>query len=144
MSRLTKKDCYGHWYTNEKVNDRMQADEPYPHAYDGKPIDKLADYEDKEEQGLLIELPCGIGADIYSIPSETNFRLNLLHGHGEINRVYHQRVDRITFHENGWYMEGDKEREYGTGRLFLDRFYKETWFLTEAEAEEALAKMGGK
>lgn len=89
-------------------------------------------------------LPCGIGADVYIIPSETNFRLNLLHGHGELNRVYHQKVDRITIHENGWYMEGDKEREYGTGRLYLDRFYGETWFLTEAEAEEALAKMGGK
>ena len=104
---------------------------------------KLADYEDKQEQGLLVELPCGIGADVYIIPSEINFRLNLLHGHGEINRVYHQKVDRITIHEDGWYMEGDKEREYGTGRLFLDRFYKETWFLTRSEAEEALVRMKG-
>ena len=36
----------------------MQADEPYPHAYDGKPIDKLADYEDKEEQGLIAQCTC--------------------------------------------------------------------------------------
>ena len=55
MDRLTKKDRYGHWYTNEDIHDRMLGGEPFPHAYDGKPIDKLADYEDKQEQGLLIE-----------------------------------------------------------------------------------------
>lgn len=107
-------------------------------------IVELLDYRKKKEQGLLKSMPCGIGADIYIIPSETNFRLNLLHGHGELNRVYHQKVYSITFTNNGWYMEGDKEHEYGTYRLLLDRFFKETWFLTESEAEAALAKMGGK
>ena len=103
---------------------------------------ELKAYEDKEEQGLLKTFPCGIGADIYSIPSETNFRLNLLHGYEENNRVYHQQVESILIHEHGWYIRGDKDNKYGTGRLFLDRFFKKTWFLTEAEAEEALAKMG--
>ena len=105
---------------------------------------ELQAFKDKQEQGLLKVFPCGIGADIYSIPSETHFKLNLLHGHGELNRVYHQRVFGITVHDKGWYMEGDKDHEYGTSRLFLDVFYGVTWFLTEAEAEEALAKMGGK
>ena len=56
MDRLTKIDKYGHYYTNEKLNDRMQLDEPHPHAYDGKVIDKLAHYEDLAEKGLLVEL----------------------------------------------------------------------------------------
>ena len=133
----------------EKILERLEASRQRDifGGWDTIRIDKAKEIVQevaKEYEGRVIELPCGIGADVYIIPSETNFRLNLLHGHGELNRVYHQRVDRITFHENGWYMEGDKEREYGTGRLFLDRFYKETWFLTEAEAEKALAKMGGK
>ncbi len=59
--------------------------------------ERLANREQAEEQGLLLRLPCGIGTDIYYIPSEENFRLNLLDGHGEENRVFHQTVDRITF-----------------------------------------------
>lgn len=159
MSRLTMREviehCNRHTEAVERHSSRMQLEETpignsnfmkqyWEHRQVAEWLEELQSYKDKEEQGLLKTFPCGIGADVYIIPSETNFRLNLLHGHGELNRVYHQKVDRITFHENGWYMETDKEREYGTCRLFLDRFYKETWFLTKAEAEEALAKMGGK
>ena len=106
-------------------------------------LKKLADYEDAEEQGLLLRLPCGIGTDIYYIPSEKNFRLNLLDGHGEENRVFHQTVDRITFRKNGWYMECDSDLEYGTGRILLDTSYGVTWFLTSEEAEAKLAEMEG-
>lgn len=97
-----------------------------------------------EEQGLLLKLPCGIGTDIYYIPSEKNFRLNLLDGHGEENRVFHQTVDRITFRKNGWYMECDSDLEYGTGRILLDTSYGVTWFLTSEEAEAKLAEMEGR
>ncbi|OKY90051.1 MAG: hypothetical protein BHV59_01470 [Bifidobacterium sp. 56_9_plus] len=106
-----------------------------------KLAEKLKDYEDAEEQGLLLRLPCGIGTDIYYIPSEKNFRLNLLDGHGEENRVFHQTVDRITFRKNGWYMECDSDLEYGTGRILLDTSYGVTWFLTSEEAEAKLKEM---
>ena len=106
-----------------------------------KLAEKLKDYEDAEEQGLLLRLPCGIGTDIYYIPSEKNFRLNLLDGHGEENRVFHQTVDRITFRKNGWYMECDSDLEYGTGRILLDTSYGVTWFLTSEEAEDRLKEM---
>ncbi len=36
--------------------------------------EKLADYEDAEEQGLLLRLPCKVGTDVYyilGIPNET-------------------------------------------------------------------------
>lgn len=108
-----------------------------------KLAEKLKDYEDAEEQGLLLRLPCGIGTDIYYIPSEKNFRLNLLDGHGEENRVFHQTVDRITFRKNGWYMECDSDLEYGTGRILLDTSYGVTWFLTSEEAEAKLKEMEG-
>lgn len=103
--------------------------------------EKLKRYEDAEEQGLLLRLPCGIGTDIYYIPSEKNFRLNLLDGHVEENRVFHQTVDRITFRKNGWYMECDSDLEYGTGRILLDTSYGVTWFLTSDEAEAKLKDM---
>ncbi len=103
-------------------------------------MNKLAEYEDFEEKGLLPKLPCSIGSIVYFIPSKSNFRFNKL-GHEKNNRVYHQKVAKITFTENGWYMECDKDLEYGTGKILVEKFYQETWFLSQAEAEEALERM---
>lgn len=90
-----------------------------------------------------VVLPCKIGDDVYIIPSKTNFALNVLSNHKENNRVYHQNVERIVFNADGWYVSGNVDHEYGTGRILVDRFYKETWFLTREEAEAALAKRDG-
>lgn len=103
--------------------------------------EKLADYEDAEEQGLLLRLPCGIGSDVYIIPSKVNCELNILSLHPENNKVYHQKVALITFTEKGWYMECDKDREYATYRILPDKMYKETWFLSQEEAEAKLKEM---
>lgn len=104
---------------------------------------QLKKYEDLEEQGLLLKPPCSIGSDVYYIPSKVNYELNILNGHEENNRVYHQKVAKIVFTERGWYLECDKDLEYGTGRILADKFYKETWFLEPSEAEEALKGMEG-
>lgn len=40
-------------------------------------------------------------------------------------------------------MEGDKDIEYATDRILTEKMYKETWFLSEAEAEAKLAEMEG-
>lgn len=104
-------------------------------------LDKLGEYENLEEQGLLLRLPCGIGADIYFIPSKTNYKLNILQGYPESNRVYHQNVEKIAFTQYGWYLECDKDIEYATGQIFIDKLYKETWFLIQAEAEQKLREM---
>ena len=103
--------------------------------------EKLKYYEDAEEQGLLLRLPCGIGSDVYTIPSKVNYKLNILNLHPENNKVYHQKVALITFTEKGWYMECDKDREYATYRILPDKMYKETWFLSQEEAEAKLKEM---
>ena len=90
-----------------------------------------------------VVLPCKIGDDVYIIPSKVNFDLNVLAGHNENNRIYHQKVAEIVFNQNGWYMRGSLDKEYGADRILVDRFYNETWFLTEKEAEAVLAKMDG-
>ena len=105
---------------------------------------KLKDYEDAEDQGLLLKLPCRIGSDVYIVPSEMNFRMNIFAGHPENNRVYHQKVALISFTENGWYMEGDKDRKYDTVRILSEKMYKETWFLSQEEAEAKLKEMEGR
>ena len=104
-------------------------------------VDKWNEYKNAEEQGLMLRLPCGIGADIYFIPSKTNYKLNILHGYPESNRVYHQNVEKISFTQYGWYLECDKDIEYATGQIFIDKSYKETWFLTQEEAEQKLKEM---
>lgn len=102
---------------------------------------RLKLFEDLEEQGLLPKLPCSIGSDVYFIPSKVTFDLNKLNEHEEGNRIYHQKVAKIVFTKNGWYLECDKDLEYGTGHILVDKLYKETWFLTQNEAEETLKKM---
>lgn len=108
-------------------------------SFQDKVCEKLGRYEDLEEQGLLP--PCTIGNDIYFIQSKVNFELNKLNKNEDSNRVYHQKVVKIVVTERGWYLECDKDLEYGTGHILVDKFYKETWFLTQAEAEDALKRM---
>ena len=115
------------------------------------PLDKVVadcmkdylEYRNAEEQGLLKILPVAIGSDVYYIPSKVNYDLNILGKHEEYNRVYHQKVAKVVFNERGWYLECDKDLEYGTGHILVDVFFKETWFTSEEEAEQALAEMKG-
>ena len=137
MNRLTERDwkskCEGYPWNVHPVKD----------IDDLKYYKKLAAYEDAEEQGLLLRLPCGIGSDVYMIPSKINYKLNILSLHPENNRVYHQKVDLITFTENGWYIKCDKDREYAIERILSEKMYKETWFLSQEEAEAKLKEMEG-
>ena len=133
--RLTKTYCDG----THGVADNLPCGEN-SYQYTALLIDSLGEYEEAEDQGLLVRLPCGIGADIYYIHSKTNFLLNLLR-HEEENRVFNQKVERITFKKGGWYMECDSDLKYGTGRILLDTSYGVTWFLSRAEAEAKLKEM---
>lgn len=103
----------------------------------------LKKYEDLEEQELLLRLPCKVGDDVWFVPSQTCYKLNILNGHGEANKVYHQKVARITFDENGWYMVCDKDLEYAIVNTLIGKMFNETWFLTQSEAEEKLKELRG-
>ena len=117
-------------------------DEHKKHKQIAEWLEELKYFKDNQEKKTLIILPCSIGADVYKIPSETNYRLNILNGHAEWNKVYHQKVHQVDVNEHGWCLVGDKDAEYGTGRLFLEQFFGETWFLSEEEAEQALQRYG--
>lgn len=108
-----------------------------------KVAEKLKEYEDLDEQGRLVKLPCKIGDDVWFVPSYTNYKLNILNNHSEENKIFHQKVARITFSSNGWYLECDKDLEYATDHILLDKMYKETWFLTQEEAEAKLEELRG-
>lgn len=63
MERLTKKFTDGGAYS-EEVEDLTLESVKSP-TFVGKAIDKLAEYEDLEEQGLLKKFPCKIGDTVY-------------------------------------------------------------------------------
>lgn len=91
----------------------------------GKAIEKLCDYEDAEEQGLLVRLPCKVGDSLYCIVN------------GE--------VKKLKVHSFGASAFGitDIEFKYVDGFKIL-RFIGElgkTVFLTREEAEKKLEEM---
>ena len=110
----------------------------HPLQYD----DVLAVIADEKRIEAVV-LPCKIGDDVYIIPSKANYDLNILSRLEKNNRVYHQKVADIVFTQDCWYARGNADKQYGTGRVLLGIFYKKTWFLTQEEAETALAKMDG-
>lgn len=148
MSRLTKRK-YGEIVSSKREKKEIHCSNFCNNCSRGSGnceyvkdmIEKLAEYEDLEEQGLLLKLPCKVGDTVYQIPSKVNYDLNVLHGHDVNNRVYHQKVSKIVLDGEYWCLECDKDREYGTGRICLDRFFGETWFLTKEEAEQELKRM---
>lgn len=106
-----------------------------------KASEKLAEYEDLEEQGLLVRLPVKIGDDIYKIPSKTNYDLNVLNGYKANNRVYHQKAYSIVFSQSGWFVQCDKDSIYAPNVICVDVEYGKTWFLTREEAVNKLEEM---
>lgn len=91
-------------------------------------VNKLADYEDKQEQGLLLELP---------YPLETG---HIYFADEKDMEVYKLDAEKIAVHM----MPISKKIMYTIDcyEFFIEDFGKIV-FLTEAEAEEALVKMGG-
>lgn len=98
-----------------------------------KIVNKLKEYEDLEEQGYLIRIPCKIGDTIYVIPSKPMYDINIVNGHEDRNRVYKQIVNGVAPSKRGYMIYTCDNQN-----LVLEEEYKKTWFLTEEEAEAAL------
>lgn len=126
MERLTER-------LNDELNGVWVKDHDYISA-----AHKLAEYEDLEEQGKLLKLPCAVGDTVYVIPSEANYKLNIINGYSENNRVYEQIVNRIEISEKGYLLVTCDGME-----SLVDTFYKKTWFLMGKEAEAALKELEG-
>ena len=96
-----------------------------------KAFEKLAEYEDLEEQGLLLSLPCKIGDTIYEVSYENREFIIKEHIVKEFTyRTYRfPRIEIYCENENGFLVCNN------IGKL------DECLFLTKAEAEEKLKEM---
>lgn len=123
MDRLTRRaEAEGVKAVYYGKNDVFLEGEPgYAEA------NKLAHYEDLEESGRLVELPCKVGDTVY-FPSER----------------FPAEIDGIVINENGIYFQWiqyDRGYEltevWDYGEFHIDDFGK-TAFMTREEAEAAL------
>lgn len=89
-------------------------------------LEKFGQLEDLEEQGLLLELPCKVGAIVYAIKKDLNdMKREVIEHNGH---YYHRNINvyfitQVTF---------EIEDIINLGK---------TVFLTREEAEKALAEM---
>lgn len=70
MERLTEKDQYSQDYKIQAKNLNAHCvaiDAKGYITYYGQHIDKLAEYENLEEQGRLVILPCKVGDTVYHV-----------------------------------------------------------------------------
>ncbi len=98
--------------------------------------EKLCEYENLEEQGLLMRLPCKVGDTVYTNTSMQGWYFR------KENRPYEAKIVFIGINGVDNYMNVDFEN----GHMLQFKFSEigKTVFLTQAEAEEALKGMEGK
>lgn len=93
-------------------------------------IDKLGAYEDAEENGLLLKLPCKAGDTVYIVSRQ---------------EVIPLKINGIYVNENSIAMYGVNEQHYGYGKVTL--YSNKTpieWFTTKEEAEDFLESLESK
>ncbi len=123
MSRLTARTETGHAYLVNVKPDEQEVDSPHKNTLQCilDCFERLAQYEDAEEQGRCVVLPCKVGTRVWVIGQNCDLCRDMyaeepcLFGSCEYKEVF--------------------ESVFGYG--MIDNFGK-TVFLTRAEAEAAL------
>lgn len=103
---------------------------------------KLADYEDLEEQGLLVRLPCKVGDTVWVVTSPINvFDYDKYDGDAEYE-VYESFLSSVSY-----YASGEQFRIYAkVTNSFIAAYFREcdfgkSIFFTREEAEKKLEEM---
>ena len=126
MERLTEKDQYSQDYKIQakNLNSHCVAKDKKGYVtYYGQHIDKLAEYEDLEEQGLLLRLPCKVGDKAWYV------------NRAGINEVI---VDSFVFNVN---LFANVSVYIGAERFGKTLTPYKTLFFSKEEAEQKLKEM---
>ena len=137
MERLTERYRNN---DNTGISKGSLIDRPgkgYPSSHALQITTKLADYEDAEEQGLLLRLLCKVGDTVYYPVKDFKY-------------VYPVKIEQIIISNlgdgrfctqyNGIFYDGngDPDQEFE----FDEDDFEKNVFLSQAEAEQALADKG--
>lgn len=123
MERLTRRNANGTGVYATPSGEPVKWENNYHNV-----LQKLTDYEDLEEQGFLLRLPCKLGDTIYSIAND-----------GKIYPVKATREVRIV---NGVLHIICESCRYSDLVSYDD--IGKTIFLTKSEAEQKLKEMENK
>lgn len=151
MGKLMMEEVIGHCErTVERFEKQMSREalekrpieeifmkEYWEHRQVAEWLEELQAFKDKQEQGLLISLPCKVGDTVYLLERFTVARRT---------EILKCNVDEFTVTTSGCYAVLNGNESYYALRRFRAvkiEDFGETVFLTRSEAEEALAKMGG-
>lgn len=107
MNRLTKRylngnvtlDPAGFIETQETIDREIRNFAPAKKA-----VERLAEYEDAEEQGLLVHLPCKVGDTVYINADDVTFKGEVIHfiaGAEGTETLKLKRSNGSTFHATG-------------------------------------------
>ena len=132
MERLTERTAVGilvkENYEKESLKTLYSCYGEKPNSYYSNceegycAMEKLADYEDLDEQGRLIKLPCKVGDTVYVIVGKN---------------ISAQKIQRAT-------IDSEMKIEFCTKRRGFALFdIGKTVFLTESEAEAKLKELRG-
>ena len=132
MERLTKTYSDG----THGASDSLPCGE---NSYDYKNllIEKLGKYEDLEEQGRLIKLPCKVGDTIYAV------------GVLGCETVEQYKVIKVDYHSNlatdrsEFYIVAFSTSNPKADIGFYDKEFGKNVFLTKSEAEAKLKELRG-
>lgn len=115
-------------------------------------LETMLDQAKERLKGAIV-LPVKIGDTIYVVPSETNYRLNIVNGREEQNKVYGWIVSEIRYNKHGYSIVCDvgdaqfycnyEPPKNLCGHFDTEKYYGETWFSTLEEAEKKLQELRG-
>lgn len=132
MERLTKKNGSGSYYYPkcfEKCNGLGASGECDNCEIMTSVCEKLGKYEDLEEQGRLINLPCMVGSDIYAITFDYE---------KEQYEITKSKIIEINQNCNGWFF-----RSLISIPAFKINDFGKSVFLARDEAEAKLKELRG-
>ena len=139
MERLTKRNEYDRAYYpycfKENTCGGFGSSEKCDECdFNISVCEKLADYEDLEEQGRLIKLPCKVGDTIYRINQYAKEPIISM-------KVLQVRLGELCIGNSFLRIDAINDEDMGEFFYFKENIGK-TVFLTKEEAEKALAEMG--
>lgn len=107
-------------------------------------LEKIKEYQQLEEQGRLIKLPCKVGDTVWVVTFPFNVFDDIEYDENVKEEVYESYVSSVSFYECGeQYRIYAKATKHFIGAYFRECDFGKTVFLTKSEAEAKLKELRG-